>query len=63
MGQDHHVMLISDMQQTGYMSVIATVMMGGAGKDIKTIACYTCQQAATVMAKATGSTIDYKPAG
>ena len=63
MGQEHNVMLISDMEQTDYMSVIAKVMMGGACKDIKTVHCYTGEQAATAMAKATGSSIDYKPAG
>ena len=54
MGQDHHVMLINDMEQTDYMSVIAKVMIGGACKNIKTVACYTGEQAATAMAKATG---------
>ena len=63
MGQEHNVMLISDMEQTDYMSVIAKVMMGGACKDIKTVHCYTSEQAATAMAKANGTSIDYKPAG
>ena len=63
MGQDHHVTLISDMEQTDYMSVVAKVMMGDACKDIKTVHCYTGDQAATAMAKATGTSIDYKPAG
>ena len=63
MGQEHNVMLISDMEQTDYMSVVAKVMMGGACKDIKTVHCYTSDQASSAMAKATGSVIDYKPAG
>ena len=63
MGQKHNVMLISDMEQTDYMSVVAKVMMGGACKDIKTVHCYTGDQVTTAMAKATGSAIDYKPAG
>ena len=62
MGQDHDVMLISDMEQTDYMSVVAKVMMGGACTDIKTVTCYTAAQAQEAMAKATGSSIDYKPA-
>ena len=63
MSQQHNVMLISDMEQTDYMSVIAKVIMDGACKDIKTVHCYTNEQAATAMAKATGISIDYKPAG
>ena len=63
MGADADVMVISDMGQTECMSVIGKVMMGGAASDIKTVTCYTGKQAEAAMAKANGSSIDYKPAG
>ena len=56
-------MVISDMEQTDYMSVIRKVMMGGAATNINTVTCYTGKQAKAAMAKANGSSIDYKPAG
>ena len=61
MGQDHDVVVISDMELTDYMSVVASVMMGGACSNINTVTCYTGDQAAIAMAKATSATIDYKP--
>ena len=63
MGQEHNVKLISYMEQTDYMSVIAKVMMAWACKDIKTVHCTTREQVASAMAMATGSVIDYKPPG
>ena len=55
-------MLISDMEQKDYMSVVSKVMMGGARKDNKTVYCCINDQAATATAKVNGSAIDYRPA-
>ena len=55
-------MLISDMEQKDYISVIGKVMMSGAATNIRTVTCHTGHKAALV-AKATDSAIDYKPAG
>ena len=52
MGQDHQVMLIGDMEQTDYVSVVAKIMTGGACTDIKTVTCYTGAQAQESIAKA-----------
>ena len=56
-------MIITDMEQTDYMGVIGRILLGGAAASIKTVTCYTGDQLETAMAKATGSSIDYKPAG
>ena len=61
-GQDHHVVVISDFEDaTDYMSVVGKVMMGGATSDIKTVTCYTGAEAKIAMAKATGNDINYTP--
>ena len=62
-GADADVMIITDMEQTDYMGVIGKILLGGAAASIKTVTCYTGDQLETAMAKATGSSIDYKPAG
>ena len=60
---DANVMLISDMEQKDYMSVVGMVMISGAATNIKTITCHTGHKAAAAVAKATDSSIDYKTAG
>ena len=55
-------MLISDMEQKDYMSVVGKVVISGAATNIKTVTCHTGDKAAAV-AKATDSSIDYKTAG
>ena len=61
MGQEHDVMIISEMQQTDYMGVMASVMLGGACSDIHTVTCYTGDQARAAMAIANSTAIDYQP--
>ena len=60
---DHQVFLAHFQEQTDYMSVIGKVMMGGAATNIKTVTWDTGQKAEAAMAKANGSSIDYKPSG
>ena len=43
MGQESNVMLISDMEHTDCMRLVAKVMMGSACKEIKTVHCYSSE--------------------
>ena len=58
-----NVMLISDMEQKDYLSVIGKIMMSGAATSIRTGTCHTGHKAAAAVAKATDNAVDYKPAG
>ncbi|NBT43089.1 MAG: GYD domain-containing protein [Alphaproteobacteria bacterium] len=62
-GADADVMIITDMEQTDYMGVVGKILLGGAAASIHTVTCYTGEQLGTAMAKATGTAIDYEPAG
>ena len=56
-------MLISDMEQKDYMSVVGKVVISGADTNIKAVTCHTGHKTAAAVAKATDSSIDYKTAG
>ena len=61
MGQDYDVVVISDMELTDYLSLVGTVMMGGACSGIDTVSCYTGNELTAAMAKTMGKAVDYKP--
>ena len=60
MGQDYDVVVISEMELTDYLSVIGTVMLGGACSDISTVSCYTGDEVTAAMAKTTGNVVQYQ---
>ena len=60
-GQDYDVVVISDMELTDYLSLIGTVMLGGACRGIVTVSCYTGDEIAIAMAKTTSHAINYQP--
>ena len=60
-GQDYDVVVISDMELTDYLSLIGTVMLGGACSGIDTVSCYTGDEIAIAMAKTTSHAINYQP--